>query len=898
MAARQTTPLDIAIALRLSNRLQSAGTLVGNNQIALVESGDFVAGVDELWRLPVNVIDGVPVYLGEVANIVDGPSLAASYTWMDFAPGHPQGEVNAAQKPMVAISVAKQPGANAVWVANDVHERMAALADLLLPPEVHIELLRDYGATADEKVNNLTSSLAIAVATVVVFIGIFLGPRPALVVGLAVPVCYGITLILDLAFGYTINRVTLFALILSLGLLVDDPITGVDNIERYLRAKTAERADAIVAAMMEIRGALLMSTLTIVLAFAPLAFITGMMGPYMAPMAFNVPVSVIMSTVVAFLITPWLAARLIRVPVEGTSPGGARKEGLYRRLITPVVSDPRRARIVLVVVFGLFLASLFLPVLRLVPLKLLPFDNRNEVQIVIDLPEGSSLEQTATVAAAVGERLRLMPEVQALAYFVGLPSPVDFNGLVRRYAARQAPHLADIRVTLADKQRRSRQSHEMVLEMRALIAPLQGDGTLIRVVEVPPGPPVLSTLVGEVYAEDGLGYRVQQQAAAVLAGRLRQEAHVVDVDTTVEAAMVRWRFVTDKQKAALSGVSTADINETIAAANGGAVASHLRAPRESTPLPIVMQMAQAERTSLDDLQRLQVRGRPGIARTSERQGLKSAPQPLVALGELGRFEQIPSDLPIYRKDLAPVVYVMAELSGRTPAEVIADLVADESAQVTPVPWQDRTFLSSGGTASWTMPPGTHVIWSGEGEWRITLRVFRDMGIAFAFAMAAIFIVLRVQTDSAVIALIIMSAIPLTFIGIMPGFWLLNLAGGDVAGAPDPTLFTATAMIGMIALAGIVVRNSLILVEFIKQAEAAGEDLSSAIATAGEVRIRPILLTAGTTLLGNFIIILDPVFSGLALAIIFGIAASTLFTLVVVPAVYYLIFRSANAEEST
>ncbi|MEX1237672.1 MAG: efflux RND transporter permease subunit, partial [Pseudomonadales bacterium] len=881
LAARQTTPIDVIEALAVSNRLTRTGTLIGHDRIEIVEAGDFFQYADDLAALPVNVIDGTPVFLREIAEIFDGPALATSYTWIDFGIGNKTEHPGPDKRPMVAISVAKQPGTNAVWVASDVHDRIAELKAQFLPPQVHVEVLRDYGETADEKVNNLTTSLGIAIVTVVVFIGIFLGVRPAIVVGLAVPICYGVTLGLDMLFGYTINRVTLFALILSLGLLVDDPITGVDNIERFLREKTGEVADRVVGAMMEIRSALLMSTLTIALAFIPLAFITGMMGPYMAPMAFNVPVSVIMSTLVAFLVTPWLASRLL-VPHEQvqTVPGST----LYGRIITPVVTDPRIAKRVLWIVLLLFLAAVTLPALRLVPLKLLPFDNKDEVQIVVDLPEGSSLEETARTLTAIGNELRLMPEVRALAYFVGVPSPMDFNGLVRHYYQRNAPHLADIRITLADKQNRADQSHALVLRMREALLPLSRPGTLIRVVEVPPGPPVLSTLVGEVYAGDTVSYEQQQQGARALAARLTLEVHVVDVDTSIESTQSVRRFITDKQKAALSGISTKDINDTLKAANEGVVASYLNLPRETMPVPIELRVPTHQRTLINDLEGLYVRGRPGIARTNAQLGLGPAPQALVAMGELGRFESRESDLPIYHKDLKPVVYVTAEISGRTPAEVIADVVADETEpgndkQVRPTGWQQRTFLFPGGTSAWSMPPGTSISWSGEGEWRITLRVFRDMGIAFAFALIAIFIVLRIQTHSAVIALIIMSAIPLTFIGIMPGFWILNLLGTrEVAGAPDPVLFTATAMIGMIALAGIVVRNSLILVEFIKQAQLAGSGISTAIVRAGEVRMRPILLTAGTTLLGNLIITLDPVFSGLALAIIFGILSSTLFTL--------------------
>ncbi len=893
LAARKTTPLDVIGAIQRSNRLSRSGTILSGNEVQLVETGDFIRSLDELRQLPVNVIDGVPIRLGEVARVVDGPDLPETYTWIEFGAAHPD-PVDGDRHPMVTISVAKQPGANAVWVATDVHERIAELKRTVLPPEVQVEVLRDYGETANEKVNNLTSSLAIAILTVVVFIGVFLGVRPAIVVGLAVPICYGITLSLDMAFGYTINRVTLFALILSLGLLVDDPITGVDNIERYLREQTGDKLETVLAAMMEIRSALVMSTLTIVLAFVPLAFITGMMGPYMAPMAFNVPISVIMSTVVAFLVTPWLASRLIRPGDNAATTDGP---GLYTRIITPLVSDPKMARRLLWVVLGLFLVSVMLPVLRLVPLKLLPFDNKNEVQIVIDLPEGASLEATAAKAAEVGAVLRQMPEVKALAYYVGVPSPNDFNGMIRQYHLREAPNLADIRITLADKARRSLQSHGIVLQMRELLSPLAESGTQIRVVEVPPGPPVLATLVAEVYGSERTDYASIQSAAATVADRLRQEPHVVDVDTTMEARVDRLRFVTDKDKAALSGIDTATIAQTVTAASRGAVASHMNFERELEPVPIQVRLPTAARMTVTDLEGLYVRGQQGIARTDARLGLDLAPQPLVALGELGHFASVPADQPIYRKDLEPVVYVMAEISGRPPADVIADVAFDYGdAPVEETNWAGRTFLTPGGTAAWTLPDDIRMTWSGEGEWKITLRVFRDMGLAFIFALVGIFIVLRIQTRSVALSLIIMSAIPLTFIGIMPGFWGLNLVvGGDVAGAPDPVLFTATAMIGMIALAGIVVRNSLILVEFINLERAAGASISDAIARAGEVRLRPILLTAGTTLLGNFIITLDPVFSGLALAIIFGIVASTLFTLVVVPAVYYLMFRETEGR---
>jgi len=897
MGARKTTAADVVSALAVSNVLQSAGNWVVENHSVRLEAGDFIEDVAQLETMVVNVVDGVPVYLRDVARIEDGPAEADFYSWIDFTPDHPAGVEQSGARPMVAISVAKQRGSNAVSVAQDVHREIARLQAELLPPDVQVEVLRDYGQTANEKVNNLASSLGFAIITVVVFIGVFLGWRPALVVGLAVPICYGITLALDMALGYTINRVTLFALILSLGLLVDDPITGVDNISRYMKRRDMSLRDRVVAAISEIRVPLILSSVTIVVAFLPLAFITGMMGPYMAPMAFNVPVSVIVSTLVAFLVTPWMASRLLREePLPATDAGEAPRRGAYQRIMAPILDSRGRAKGVLWLVLFLFVATAVLPVFRAVPLKLLPFDNKNEVQVLIDMPESASLEHTAALAREVASQVARVPEVRSIAAFIGVPSPIDFNGMVRRYYQRVGPHLADLRLTLADKTEREHQSHGVVLRLRELLAPLAGDGVRIKVVEVPPGPPVLSTLVAEIYGDTLTSYEKQKAAARVVMDRLAREPHVVEIDSTIEDDRARLRFITDKQKAALSGVSTEDISQTLAMANEGFVAGYLQLEREARPLPIELRLDPQQRVSDNDFQRLLVRGRPGVAKASTAQGLEIAPQPLAAMGELGRFEAGLADQMIHHKDLRPVVYVMAELNGRTPAEIIADVHADRGAAPgEPSPWESRTFLSSGAGDGWDLPDGTDLVWGGEGEWRITVDVFRDMGLGYLFALLAIFAILRVQTGSNALSLIIMSSIPLTIIGIMPGFWLMNQFGERViAGAPEPVLFTATAMIGMIALAGIVVRNSLILVEFITQERERGASIRDALLQAGSVRMRPVLLTAGTTMLGNLIITLDPVFSGLALAIIFGIVASTLFTLVVVPTVYLLVFDKSEA----
>jgi multidrug efflux pump subunit AcrB len=897
LAARQTSVTNVVNALVLSNQLSRHAELSMGQKTIVIESGDVIRDLQALNNVVVNVINGKMVMLKDIAEIIDGPSEPQSYQWLEFASAANSPLQD--KYPMVTISVAKQKGSNAVTVADDVMQKMEELQTQLLPAEVHYEYLRNYGQTANEKVNNLTSSLAFAVFTVVVFIGVFLGWRQAIVVALAVPICYGLTLMLDLAFGYTINRVTLFALILSLGLLVDDPITGIDNITRFLGNKNDSKKNNIINAMSEIRPALIMSTITIILAFVPLAFITGMMGPYMAPMAFNVPVSVVISTFVAFAITPWLAAKLLK---PSTTPVAEKTNGLYSRLLNPLIAKKRTSKLGLWIVLVLFIVSCALPLMRSVPLKLLPFDNKNEIQVLVDMPEGSSLEQTAAKIEEVIQKIKLLPELKAIASYIGQPSPIDFNGMVRQHYLRQAPNLAELRVTLLDKTEREHQSHSIVLRLRKLLDPLQKDNLSLKVIEVPPGPPVLSTFVAEIYADPFVSPEIHQAAALGLMTRLRTEANVVEIDSSITSEQLIWRFITDKQKAALSGISTVDINNALAVAIDAKRAGTYQVESDASPVPIEVKLAFENRQALTDILSLQVLGQNGIAQQDNGLGLESSPQSLVSLAELGEWQQTTVSQPILHKDLLPVIYVTAELSGRTPAEVIADLNADlitpESGQSNGTnDWENRTYLQSGGGEPWALPQGTFYSFSGEGEWKITIDVFRDMGIAFAFALVAIFFLLKIQTSSSALALIIMSAIPLTIIGIMPGFWLLNQFGErTVAGAPDPILFTATAMIGMIALAGIVVRNSLILVEFITLARAKGMNIKQALLAAGEVRMRPVLLTAGTTMLGNLVITLDPVFSGLALAIIFGIIASTLFSLFVVPIVYYLVFEDTPQEQ--
>jgi multidrug efflux pump subunit AcrB len=897
MASRRTSPLQIARALQLSNLQVRAGEFEQQNQSFVVESGTFFEDVSQLQRLVVQVVEGRPVYLQDVADIRDGPAEPQGYSWIGFGPAATVESTSGEHRPLypaVHIAVAKRKGSNAVAVARDVESRLETLASRMLPDGVHYRITRDYGETANDKVNELVEGLLVAVITVVGLIGLTIGWRAALVVALAIPVCYSLTLAVNLLLGYTINRVTMFALILSLGLLVDDPITDVENIARYFSMRVAGARESVLAAIQEVRPALILSTLAIIASFLPLSFITGMMGPYMAPMALNVPLTVTLSTVVAFLVTPWLAMMALRYMLRdhGEEAFDPTRSLMYRisdRFLRPVLKTTQASVAALGLVALLLAVAMGLPLLRLVPLKMLPYDNKNEFQIVIDLPESSTLDQTDNVARELATFLSGVAEDRDFTVYSGQPSPMDFNGMVRHSFLRTRPSQADIRVSLAAKEHRQQQSHEIVLRLRDRLTAIgQRWDANVKLVEVPPGPPVLATLTAEVYGPAESDYGALIDAARVVRDRLQREPGVVDVDLSTESDQVRWVFETDKPKAALSGITTSDIARTLQMALQGDRTAILRNAREVAPLPIVLQLPRDKRSALDDLRELYVQGQQGN---------------IVQLGGLGGFVQQIEDKTIYRKNLQRVMYVFGEVAGRPPADAIMDMELDRAPDIIgvadspPRPVDQRTWLSPGGGIAWNVPAEYRVKWNGEGEWKITLDVFRDLGLAFTAALFAIFLLLMFQTGSRLLPVVIMLAIPLTLIGIMPGFWLLNLnRQALIGGYANPVFFTATAMIGMIALAGIVVRNSVVLVDFIHYGQAAGLPLEEAIVRSVAVRTRPILLTAGTTLLGNWVITLDPVFSGLAWAIIFGILTSTLFTLIVIPVVYWLLYRRREEPE--
>jgi multidrug efflux pump subunit AcrB len=905
LSARRISPLDVAFALNVSNVRRPAGSFDELDRTFRVEAGDFFGNVEELKRAVVGVVDGTPVFLTDVAEVIDGPAERTGYSWIGFGPadGEPAIETTGRLYPAVHIAVAKQKGANAVTVSDRLKARLAELASTHFPAGVHYRVTRDYGETANDKVDDLLEALAVAILIVVGLIAYSLGWREGLVVAAAVPITFALTLIINYWAGYTINRVTLFALILSLGLVVDDPIVDVENIHRHLAMRRQSALDAVRTAVNEVRPPILLATLAVIISFLPMTLITGMMGPYMRPMALNVPVAMVMSMVVAFTITPWLALRVLK---RGGAPGRA-AEGeaipggllrLYRTVLGPFLNSRTWAWVLIGLTTALFLGAVLLAVVRAVPLKMLPFDNKSEFQIMVDAPEGMTLERTDAVAKRLATVLQRTAEVTDFQIYVGQPSAMDFNGLVRHTYLRQSPNVGDIRVNLAPKRRRTAQSHELALRLRSsLEAIAKEEGVRIKIVEVPPGPPVLATITAEIYGDPGTPYERLRGAARVLEARLMAEPGVADVDSTVEDDSTRYLFVTDREKAALSGVAVDDISRTLSMTLTGLDVGRLDDPDEANPLYIRLRLPRDERSGLVPLRALAVKGRPGIAKIRERGGVRDAPIPIVRLGELGRFGALPTGKGILHKDIVPVVFVYAEAVGRAPAEIVADIAADRTAAETdatahPRDPSWRTYLASGGGIPWSLPPGTRVDWLGEGELNITVDVFRDLGIAFSVALAGIYFLLVYQTASYAMPFILMISIPLTFIGIMPGFWLLNaVVGGTVAGFPNPTFFTATAMIGMIALAGIAVRNAILLIEFLHVALGRGVELREALLEAGAVRMRAIVLTAGTAMLAAIPITLDPVFSGLAWALIFGLVVSTAFTLLIVPVTYYLVYRN-------
>ncbi|MBP5998345.1 MAG: efflux RND transporter permease subunit, partial [Azonexus sp.] len=828
MNAYGVTPQEIAGALKVSNALQSSGNLTAGNREVLVQTGSYLETAADVKQLVVAVRDGKPVFMSDVATVEDGPDQPKRYAWFGTRDG---------EFPAVTIQLSKQPGVNAADVASAAVDRINALKNTVIPEGVEVTVTRNYGETATEKAQKLIGKLIFATAFVVALVFFALGRREAVIVGVAVTLTLAATLFASWAWGFTLNRVSLFALIFSIGILVDDAIVVVENIHRWQALHPGKPLREIIPpAVDEVGGPTILATLTVIAALLPMAFVTGLMGPYMSPIPINSSMGMAISLAVAFIVTPWLALMLMR------SHGGshdhqpskldARLDSTFRKLLTPFL-DPlkggaARVKLGLAVVL-LILGSVSLAYFQLVVLKMLPFDNKSEFQVVLDMPVGTPVEETARVLHEIGAELAQEADVVDYQAYAGTASPINFNGLVRQYYLRSTPEKGDIQVNLADKHQRSRKSHEIAVALRDRIEAIgKKNGGVAKVVEVPPGPPVLSPIVAEIYGPDMAGQMaVGKQVRAAFA----DTKDLVAVDDYIDADSKKFVLHVLQSKAALLGVAQSDIVEVVGMGLAGQDVTPARNTESKFEIPVRVTLPAEKQSTLDALLKLRVRSRDGH---------------LVPVSELVEVREATREKAIYHKDLLPVVYVVGDMGGKLDSPLYG--MFDARSKII------GKELKEGGTlGEWFIRQpadpyaGYSVKW--DGEWKVTYETFRDMGIAYGVGLILIYLLVVAHFGSYLVPLIIMAPIPLTIIGVMPGHALLG------------SQFTATSMIGMIALAGIIVRNSILLVDFIKQQVAAGMNFHDAVIQSAAVRAKPIALTALAAMLGALFILDDPIFNG-------------------------------------
>ena len=875
LAARGLTPQQLVPALQQANRQEHAGKLTALDQQILVRTGQFFTSAKEVGRVVVGVWNGRPVYLEDVATIIDGPQIPENYVLY----GAPGTDDEAA----VTLSIAKRPGTNAIDVVHAVEAKIEELKGILIPADVQLSVTRDYGETAAEKSNELLLHMGIAVFGVALLIFFFLGFRESLVVLLAIPSTLALTLLIFYLYGYTLNRITLFALIFSIGILVDDAIVVVENIVRHMRLPGAERktlATIAIEAVAEVGNPTILATWAVIAAILPMAFVGGLMGPYMRPIPIGSSAAMLFSLVIAFTVTPWAAIRLLKKCVtpaasDDDCPVFAENEHdhdhapddfftrLYHRIMDPLLASSGWRSLFFVCIIVLMLGSFSLVYFGQVKVKMLPFDNKSEFQVILDMPEGSTLEQTGRVAREMAAVVREDPNTINYQIYVGAASPYNFNGLVRHYFMRNGPTVADIQVNLKPKSERSLQSHDIAVGVRPEIAAIAAKyGATVAVAEVPPGPPVLQTLVAEVYGRD-------DNQRASLAKRVREifesTEGVVDVDWYREEQRNRLVLSVDKEKAALNGISVETINRTISLAADGLAIDLFHQPADKEEVAIVLRLPAALRANVDSL--LNIALRPA-------QGSK-----LVPLRELVTVHEQLVEQPIYRKNLKPVIYVTGDVAGAVESPVYAIFAINERL----ADLKAKEFGGSGNEIELfnlkqpfsSLEPS--IKW--DGEWHITLEVFRDLGLAFCVVMVLIYMLMVGWFRNYFTPLVVMAAIPFSLIGILPAHWALG------------AFFTATSMIGFMAGAGIVVRNSIILVDFIELRISHGLPLAEAVVEAGAIRFRPMLLTALAVVVGASVILADPIFQGLAISLMFGEIASLLVSRMAVPVLYYMLKKS-------
>lgn len=856
---------DLRTALQASNVSQEAGVLVNNNQEVLVRAGTYLAQPEEVANLVVGLHEGNPVYLQDVAEVKAGADQPEQYVWLGTGPAaETKGIKTPGEYPAVTIAIAKKPGTNAVSIAEQLIQRVEQLKGTFIPDDVHVTVTRDYGVTANDKAMKLIGKLAFATAFVVLLVLFTLGRREAFIVGSAVVITLAMTLFASWAWGFTLNRVSLFALIFSIGILVDDAIVVVENIHRHMQMGGRKLVDAIPVAVDEVGGPTILATFTVIAALLPMAFVSGLMGPYMSPIPINASIGMLISLAVAFIITPWLTLKVLgsgkqHEHLHDDNGHTSAWYRLFKRGMGPFLAGDagkKRRWMMFVGILLLIIGSVGLGVVKLVVLKMLPFDNKSEFQVVVDMPEGTPVEQTARVLREVGSYLATVPEVTDYQAYAGTAAPINFNGLVRQYYLRDASNMGDIQVNLVDKHHRDRKSHDIATSVRA---PLYAIGKRlnanIKVVEVPPGPPVQSPLVAEVY---GPNYEGQIRVGKELRRLFEKTPDMVDVDDSVEEAATRLIIKVDQQKAATLGVSQQSIVSAVTAVLDGEDVSYLHGANVKYPVPIRMEYEVGDKTDLKAVMALKLRSQAGH---------------LVALSDIAQVLEDKREHAIYHKDMLPVVFVSGDAGGEldSPLYAMFGMFGDVGASLF-----DGFSLKQFLIDQPDDPYEYSVKW--DGEWQVTYETFRDMGIAYGVGIILIYLLVVAQFRSYLVPLIIMAPIPLTIIGVMPGHALLG------------SQFTATSMIGMIALAGIIVRNSILLVDFINQQVREGMAFEEAVIRSGAVRAKPILLTGLAAMLGALFILDDPIFNGLAISMIFGVMVSTLLTLVVIPVMYYSFMR--------
>ncbi|RYJ51281.1 efflux RND transporter permease subunit [Flavobacterium petrolei] len=862
MAENGVDALGIMQMIQANNGSSQSGSFVQNDQEYLITTGQFLSNADDVENLVVGVNKNMPVYLKQVAKVQDGPATPRSYVAFGYGKANEKFKTAKSEYPAVTISVGKVKGADAMKISEKIIAKVEQLKKNIIPNDVHVEVTRNYGETASDKVGELLLHLGVAIVAVTILVMLAMGWRGGLVVFFSVPLTFALTLFAYYLLDYTLNRITLFALVFVVGIVVDDSIIIAENMHRHFKMKRLPFKQAAIYAINEVGNPTILATFTVIAAILPMAFVSGMMGPYMSPMPIGASIAMILSLFVALTVTPYLGYHLLQ---EKDDQKHKEAEGLetshiykiYNKLERPFLESSIKRRVLLAVTVVLLFGSVLMFFTKSVVVKMLPFDNKNEFQVVIDMPEGTTLERTAAVTKEIAQYLSNKPEVVNYQNYIGTSAPITFNGLVRHYDMRGGSNMADIQVNLLHKEDRDIQSHAIARAMRPDIQKIAKKyGANVKLIEVPPGPPVLSTLVAEIY---GPNYKDQIKVAQQVKTILETTSDVVDIDWMVEDNQTEYKLEVDKEKAMLNGIAPQQVVGNLTYLLKEYPVSNLYDENSNDNVAIVLSLDDKDKTSLQDIQNLKIKGSQGN---------------MIPVSDLVKVKTDTLQKTIYRKDQKRVVYVTADMAGALESPVYAILGMSEKLTEMKVPkgykvnelYMEQPTDESDFTVKW------------DGEWQITLEVFRDLGVAFMVAIVIIYMLIVGWFQNFKTPIVMMLAIPLSLIGIVFGHWLLG------------AYFTATSFIGMIALAGVMVRNSVLLIDFIEIRLNDGIPLKQAIIEAGAVRTSPILLTTGAVVIGASIILFDPLFQGLAISLVFGAIVSTILTLIVVPLIYYITER--------